>query len=49
MKKTDRDTKVAMGVASGILALFAIEKFFKHPTFGNGLRGFVAMVSFATG
>ncbi len=38
-----------MWAASGFLALLAIEKFFKHPTFGNGLKGFVAMVSFATG
>lgn len=45
----DSDAKAAMWVASGVVALLAVEKFFKHPTFGNGLKGFVAMVSFATG
>jgi hypothetical protein len=49
MHKWDNDAKFAAWVASGILALAAIEKFFKHPTYGNGLKGFVAMVGFATG
>ncbi|MHB1551449.1 MAG: hypothetical protein ACYCX6_09700 [Vulcanimicrobiaceae bacterium] len=47
MDKWDNDAKFAAWVASGILALIAVEKFFKHPTFGNGLKGFVAMVGFA--
>lgn len=41
------EDKIAAAVASGILALLAIEKWFKHRTFGNGLKGFAAMLSFA--
>lgn len=47
MNKWHNEDKIGVWVASGILALIAIEKFFKHPTFGNGLKGFAAMLSFA--
>jgi hypothetical protein len=49
MDNRDKDTKFVAWVATGILALLGIETFFRHPTFGNGLRGFVAMVTFAEG
>lgn len=49
MDKWNNKAKFAAWVASGILALMAVEKFFRHPTFGNGLKGFVAMIGFATG
>jgi hypothetical protein len=49
MDKWSNDAKFAAWVGSGILALVAIDKFFRHPTYGNGLRGFVAMLTFAAG
>ena len=47
MKNLANDEKIALCVFGAVGANFAVEKWYKHPTSGNGIKALVAALSVA--
>lgn len=47
MRNWKNEDKIALWVLLGISALGAVERFYRHPTFGTGLKAATAALTFA--
>ena len=47
MKNLSNDGKIVIAIFSAVGLLAAIEKFYRHPTYGNGINALVSAISFA--
>ena len=43
------EEKIALAIISGLGLLAAIEMFYRHPTYGNGVKALVAALGFIDG